>query len=102
MRNIISEERLRTRAHEEWKSDFFRLKRHSTYDYIHDNSLLGQGREKIVYIFKMSTCGVASGPDIVKRMQPGGDLQYEWVMYDYVKRMEGWTTMGIHVYDPEF
>ena len=23
-------------------------------------------------------------------------------MHDHVKRMEGWTTMGIHVYDPEF
>ena len=103
MWNIILEERSRsTRAHGEWDSDFFRLKRHSTYDYIHDNSLPGQGQEKIVYIFKMSTCGVASGVDIVKRMQPRGDLQYEWVMYDHIKRMVGWTTMGIHIYDPEF
>ena len=69
MRNIILEERSRsTRAHGEWESDFFRLKKHLTYDYIHDNSLRGQGREKIVYIFKMSTCRVASGVDIVKRM----------------------------------
>ena len=69
MRNIISEERSRsTRAHGEWESDFFRLKRHLTYDYIHDNSLPGQGREKIVYIFKISTCGVASRVDIVKKM----------------------------------
>ena len=97
------EERSRsTYAYREWESDFFRLKRHSSYDYIHDNSLPRQGREKIVYIFKMSTCKVASGVDIVKRMQPGGDLQYEWVMYDHVKRMVGWTTIGIHVYDPEF
>ena len=50
MRNIISEERSRTRGHGEWESDFLRLKRHSMYDYSHDNSLPGQGQEKIVYI----------------------------------------------------
>ena len=67
MRNIISEEKSRsTCAHVEWESDFFRLKRHLTYDYIHDNSLLGQGREEIVYIFKMSICGVASGVDMLR------------------------------------
>ena len=72
------------------------------YDYIHDNLLSGQGQEKIVYISKMSTCRVVSGVDIVRRMQPGGDLEYEWVMYDHLKRMEDWTTTDIHIYDPKF
>ena len=102
MQNIISEEKSKTRGHGEWESEFFRLKRHSMYDYIHDSSLPGQSREKIVYIFKMLTCGVANGVDLVRRMQPRGDLQLEWVMFDHVKRMDNWTTMGIHVYDLEY
>ena len=102
MRNIISEERSKARGHGEWESDFFKLKRHSMYDFIHDSVLPRQGREKIIYIFKMSTCRVASGVDLVRRMQPWGDLQFEWVMYDHVKRIDGWTTLGIHVYDLEY
>jgi hypothetical protein len=39
---------------------------------------------------------------LVCRMQPGGDLENEWVMFDYVKRVKDWTTFGVHVYDPEY
>ena len=52
-----------------------------------------------VFIFKMSEVGPASGVDLVKRMQPGGDLECAWVMFDHVKRVKDWTTMACHVYD---
>jgi hypothetical protein len=35
-------------------------------------------------------------------MQPGGDLESEWVMLDHIKRVKDWTTMGVHVYDSEY
>jgi hypothetical protein len=61
----------------------------------------GQGID-LVYLFKMSTCGPASGVSLVRRMQLGGDLENEWVMFDHVKRVKDWTTMGIHVYDLDY
>jgi hypothetical protein len=32
-------------------------------------------------------------------MQPGGDLEHAWIMFDHVKRVKHWTTMACHVYD---
>jgi hypothetical protein len=32
-------------------------------------------------------------------MQPAGDLQNAWIMFDHVKRVVGWMTMVCHVYD---
>jgi hypothetical protein len=61
----------------------------------------GQGKDK-VYLFKMSEEGPRSGVDLVRQMQPGGDLQNSWCMFDHVKRVKGWTLMAAHVYDPEF
>lgn len=81
--------------------NILKLKKSSTYDYIHDSVFPGQGKD-LVYLFKMSTCGVGSGVDLVKRMQPGGDLENEWVMFDHVKRVKEWSTLGIHVYDPDY
>ena len=75
------------------------LKRRSLYDYIQDSSFPGQGSSK-AYLFKMSTAGGGSGVDLVKRMQPGGDLGGAWIMFDHVKRVKDWTTLGVHVYDP--
>jgi hypothetical protein len=43
--------------------------------------------------------GPRSGVDLVKRMQPGGDLENAWLMFDDVKRVKEWTTMACHVYD---
>jgi hypothetical protein len=40
-----------------------------------------------------------NGLDLVKWMQPGGDLQDAWMMFDYVKRVKKWATMACHVYD---
>jgi hypothetical protein len=81
--------------------NILKLKKSSTYDYIHDSKFPGQGDE-LVYLFKMSTCGQASGVSLVRRMQLGGDLENEWVMFDHVKRVKDWTTLGVHVYDPEY
>jgi hypothetical protein len=39
----------------------------STYNYIHDSKFPGQGND-LVYLFKMSTCGPASGVSLVRRM----------------------------------
>jgi hypothetical protein len=44
--------------------------------------------------------GDGYGVDLVKRMQPRGDLESSWTMFDHVKcDVQGWTTMACHVYD---
>ena len=48
----------------------------------------------------MSTVGPGSGVDLVRRMQKGGNLESEYIMFDYVKRVPYCTTLGAHVYDP--
>jgi hypothetical protein len=60
---------------------------------------LFRARQKKVYVFKMLVDGLGSGVDLVKRMQPRGDLENEWLMFDHVKRVQAWTTMACHVYD---
>ena len=50
-----------------------KLKKDSKYDYIQDNRFPGQGSD-LAYLFKMSTTGPGSGVDLIKQMQPGGDL----------------------------
>jgi len=63
------------------------IKKESKFKYIHDSVFLGQEKEK-VYVFKMFIEGPGSGVDLVKRMQPGGDLQNAWMMFDHVKRVK--------------
>ena len=77
----------------------FKLKKGSMYDYIQDSCFPGQGSE-LAYVFKMSTVGPGSGMDLVRRMQPGGNLALQFVMFDHVKRINEWTTLGVYVYDP--
>ena len=55
-----------------------------------------------VFVFKMSKVGPAFGVDLVTRMQPGGDLQDSWLMFDHVKHVNNWTTMACHVYDLQY
>jgi hypothetical protein len=43
--------------------------------------------------------GVKSGISLVTQMQPTGDLQNVWIMFDHAKRVAGWITMACHVYD---
>ena len=81
--------------------NILKLKKASTYDYIPDIKFLGQGgANDIVYLFKMSTVGADSGVDLVQRMQAGNDLELDWIIFDHVKRIVGWTSLGAHVYDP--
>ena len=83
--------------------NILKLKKASTYDYIHDSRFPGQGSlDNIAYLFKVSTVGAGSGVDLVRRMQPGGDLELAWIMFDHVKRVAGWTSLGAHIYDPVF
>ena len=55
-----------------------------------------------VFVFKMSVDRPESGVDLVKRMQPGGDLQDCWIMFDHVKRVASWTTIVCQVYDNKY
>jgi hypothetical protein len=55
-----------------------------------------------MFLFKMSEVGPSSDVDLVRRMQPGGDLQDTWIMFDHVKRVKKWTTMACHVYDSTY
>lgn len=50
----------------------------------------------------MSKIGLGSGVDLLKRMQPGEDLEYAWLTFDHVKRVKKWTIMGYYVYDPAY
>ncbi len=51
-------------------------------------------------MFTMLLYGVASGVDLVRHMQPKGDLQNCWLMFDHVKHVHEWITMACNVYDP--
>ena len=63
------------------------LKDYSNLKYIHENKFPGQSKDK-VFVFKMSIDRPGSGFNLVKRMQPGGDLQDYWIMFDHVKQVE--------------
>ena len=74
------------------------LKDYSSFKFIHENKFPCQSKGK-VFVFKMFVDRLGSGVNLVKRMQPGGDLQDYWIMFDHVKRVENWTTMASHVYN---
>ena len=75
----------------------------SNWPYVQENLFPGQGSDSDkVFVFKMSEIGPSSGVDLVKRMQPGGDLEDAWMMFDHVKRVKKWTTMAWHVYDSTY
>jgi hypothetical protein len=77
------------------------MKTNTTIEYIHANVFPGQGKDK-VYVFKMLEDGPGSGVDLVKRMQPGGDLENAWLIFDHVKHVKEWTTMVCHVYNATY
>ena len=56
-------------------NSILKLKKGLKYDYIQDSRFPGQGSD-LVYLFKMSTTSSRSGVDLVKRMEPGGDLVF--------------------------
>jgi hypothetical protein len=59
VRNLIAEAR-QFCGQGGYIDNILKLKRSSTYDYIHDSIFPGQGSD-LVYLFKMSTCGQGSG-----------------------------------------
>jgi hypothetical protein len=52
-----------------------------------------------MFLFKMFVHGDGSGCDLLKQMQPEGDFQTAWIMFDHVKHVKGWATFAYHVYD---
>ena len=62
------------------------IKRYTMIEYIQGNVFLGQDKDK-VYVFKMLEDGPGSSVDLVKRMQPRGDLENVWLMFDHVKHV---------------
>jgi hypothetical protein len=77
------------------------MKTYTTIEYIHANVFPGQGKDK-VYVFKILEDEPGSDVDLVKRMQPRGDLENAWLMFDHVKRVKEWTIMAYHVYDAAY
>ena len=73
------------------------MKMYSTIEYIHGNIFPGQEKKKL-YVFKMLEDGPRSGVDLVKCMQPGGDLENAWLIFEHIKRVKEWTTMACHMY----
>jgi len=47
----------------------------------------------------MSIEGDGSGCDLVKKMQPKGNLETCWLMFDHIKHV-GWMALTCHMYDP--
>ncbi len=47
----------------------------------------------------MSIKGYGSGCGLVKRMQPRGNLETCWLMFDHIKHV-GWMGPTCHMYDP--
>jgi hypothetical protein len=43
--------------------------------------------------------GPRSGVDLVKKMIKKDELNTSFVMFDHIKRVHDWTTMGAHVYN---
>jgi hypothetical protein len=56
----------------------------------------------MVFVFKMSEVGPGSGVHLVKRMQPGGDLEDMWIMFYHIKCVKHWTIMACHIYDSPY
>ena len=61
----------------------------------------GQGQEK-VFLSKMLIDGIGSGVDLLRQMQLGRDLLNSFNMFDHVKRVKAWTTIGCHVYNSTY
>ena len=80
--NVISS--FRSNNHGGIIDNIMTMKRESKFEFIHDSIFPGQGKEK-VYMFKMLTEGPGSGVDLVRRMQPPGDLHNAWLMFNRVK-----------------
>jgi hypothetical protein len=47
----------------------------------------------------MSIEGDGNGCGLMKRMQPRGNLETRWLMFDHIKHV-GWMAPTCHMYDP--
>ena len=75
----------------------------TTWPFVLRNMFPGQSvDDDKVFVFKMSEVGPASDLDLVTRMQPGGDLQDSWLMFDHMKHVNNWTTIACHIYDSQY
>ena len=75
----------------------------SNWAYVQRNQFPRHGDDtNKVFNFKMSEVGHGSGVDLVRRMQPGGDLENAWMISDHVKRVKKCTTTAAHVYDETY
>jgi len=63
------------------------LKSNSLNDYIQDSCFLRQMARQKLFLFKMLFYGLISGVDLVRHMQPCGDLHNCWLMFDHVKHV---------------
>ena len=58
----------------------------SDWVYVQRSIFLGQGDDSDkVFVFKMLEVGPDSGVYLVRRMQPGGNLENAWIMSNHVK-----------------
>ena len=77
-----------------------KLRSASKWAFVEESKFPGQGTDiDKVFVFKMSEVCRASGVDLVKQMQAGGDLECAWMMFNHLKQMKDWTTMACYVYD---
>ncbi len=54
---------------------------------------------KKMFLFRVSIEGDGSGCGLVKRIQPKGNLETCWFMFDHIKHV-GWMGPTSHMYDP--
>jgi hypothetical protein len=68
----------------------------SRWAYIQENKFPGQGSDlDKVFVLKMSKVGPRSGVHLVNRMQPRGDLEDAWIIFDHVKCVKPWLAMSL-------
>jgi hypothetical protein len=91
--------RLKKVTAEQSKTGILEVKTHCFYSFVQRNRFPGQDFRGTSFVFKMSTHGLGSGVELVRRMTEG-DLYHAYTMFNHIKRIHKWTMLGAHVYDP--
>jgi hypothetical protein len=55
-----------------------------------------------VFVFKKSKVRPGFRVHLVNRIQPGGDLEHAWIIFNHVKHAKHWATMACHIYDSAY